>query len=287
MWLFVAAGSAFVFGLAGLLMKISQVRGGALSSLLLGLYAAGTCGFWAQALWTGSWQPADGRVWLWGAIVGLGSAWGNLLFMKALDCGPASLTSPLTNGNVVIVAAFGVLWFGEPVGVPALAGAALIVAAVIVLSSKSESGGAITDKRWYACTAGAMLLFVFRNGGLKVTDSLGLDSASVLWAGYLLSWAWFALSANRERRRAAGAPDAAARNAGFAWGLAAGVCSYGGLQLYATALSLGPSYAVAPIFAANSLVVAAGSLILYREKLTAPMRWALALLLAGLVLVRL
>ncbi|MBB6672882.1 EamA family transporter [Cohnella nanjingensis] len=310
-WFATAVLSALVFGLAGLLMKVSQMRGGALSSLLLGLYAAGTCGFWLQALLAKSWQPFDGRIWLAGAVVGLGSAWGNLLFMRALDYGPASLTSPLANGNIVFVMAMGAIWFEEPVRPVALAGAAALIAGIVLLSIRTgrRAPRTIDYRRWYPLVAGATLLFVFRNGGLKVTDSLGLDSTSVLWAGYLLSWLWFAAAAGLEgRKQADGAGRAvpvgqaartgagpspslaggrSARAIGFGWGLAAGICSYGGLQLYANALAQGPSYLVAPIFAANSLVVAVGSLLIYRERLSAPQRFALLFLLLGLVLVRL
>lgn len=364
-WFPVAALSALAFGLAGFFMKASQMRGGALSSLLLGLYAAGTLGFWLQALLAGSWQPLDRRVWLAGAVIGIGSAWGNLLFMRALACGPASLVSPLTGANIVIVMAAGIVWFGEQIHPASLIGALWLLAGIGLLSlrtpgrSPSAAGGAepaaspavsstvssavspamsaAADRRWYGLALAAMLLFVLRNGGLKVTDRIGLDSASVLWAGYLLSWLWFAIVAIRNRSaspdgRATGsaakgsaasgnaatdfvatgsastdfvaidfvatgsaaaetarARTAAAKSArvGWRWGLAAGVFSYGGLQLYAEALARGPSHLVAPIFAANSLVVVVLSLILYRERLSVPQYVALFCLLAGLVMIRL
>lgn len=370
-WFPLAVFSALAFGLAGFFMKASQMRGGALSSLLLGVYAAGTLGFWAQSLLTGSWQPFDWRVWTSGAVIGLGSAWGNLLFMRALHYGPASLTSPLANANIVIVMAAGIVWFDEPLRATALVGAAWLLAGIGLLSlggkqrggssaadasadsgsaeksdAESRSGSRLLakiasrtaekkaiDHRWYPLALAAMGLFVLRNGGLKVTDRMGLDSASVLWAGYLLSWLWFAAVSFRKERdgelstahdkgkiahksadargglaaardkdelshasaeaRNVGGADgrstyspSAARRIGFRWGLAAGVFSYGGLQLYAEALARGPSHLVAPIFAANSLVVVVLSLLVYRERLTAPQYAALVCLLAGLVLIR-
>lgn len=298
LWFLSAIGSAVVFGLAGLFMKISQMRGGASNSLLLGLYAAGTCGFWGQALLDRSWDPWDVRVWIAGAIVGLGSAWGNLLFMKALDYGPASLTSPLTNANILLVILMGALWFDEPLEVAGMIGVAFLLLAAILLGIRVERSISIKDKRWYALVLFAMLLFFFRNGGLKVTDSMGLDNTSVLWSGYLLSWIWFAVAARKEAggrrgedRVADGAATSkraqkASHRTGFLWGLAAGVCSYGGLQLYSAALSDGPSHLVAPIFATNGLVVALGSVLLYRERLTATQWGAFAFLMLGLVLVR-
>src|SRR5690606_41286269 len=41
------------------------------------------------------------------------SAAGNLLFMKALDQGPASLTSPLVNTNILVIILFSVIVYGE------------------------------------------------------------------------------------------------------------------------------------------------------------------------------
>ncbi|WP_217598108.1 EamA family transporter, partial [Cohnella sp. GbtcB17] len=79
----------------------------------IGLYASGTAGFWIQALLTHTWQPYDWRVWTAGADIGLGSAWGNLLFMRAIGRGPASLVSPITNANIVIVLVAGLVWCGE------------------------------------------------------------------------------------------------------------------------------------------------------------------------------
>lgn len=44
--------------------------------------------------------------------------------------------------------------------------------------------------------------------------------------------------------------------------------SYGGLQLYSIALQMGKANVVAPIFAANSLIMVAGSILIDKERLT-------------------
>ncbi|MBW5447333.1 EamA family transporter [Cohnella sp. CFH 77786] len=288
LWYSIALGSAFVFGLAGLFMKVSQMRGGALSSMLVGLYAAGTCGFFLQAQLAGTWDPLNPRVWIGGMVIGLGSAWGNLLFMRALDYGPASLTSPLTNANIVLVVAMGALVFGEPIHPAALVGVALLIGAVALLSVKGGESLNVPDRKWFGLVAAAMLLFAFRNGGLKVTEAAGLDNTSVLWSGYLLSWIWFAVTGvpGKRKSRHNSLLSRDSRSVGFRWGLAAGLCSYGGLQLYAWALAEGPSHLIAPIFATNSLVIVIGSMLLFRERVTALQGFALLLLAVGLVLVR-
>ncbi|MEB3100457.1 hypothetical protein [Ferviditalea candida] len=45
MWFIAAVAIAVIFGAAGLVMKTSQMRGGSLNSLLLGLYLTGAFGF--------------------------------------------------------------------------------------------------------------------------------------------------------------------------------------------------------------------------------------------------
>ncbi|WP_409345071.1 EamA family transporter [Paenibacillus sp. MBLB4367] len=296
MWFIVAVLSAVLFGTAGLLMKISQMQNGSISHLLVGLYASGSAGFLINLLFHSPTGWDHAALWIGGLAVGLGSAWGNLVFMKALNYGPASLTSPLTNMNIVLVIGLSAFWYGETFGIAELTGIALLLAAVVLLSIRGKEPLSIAEKRWFLLVALATLLFTFRNGGLKVTEELGLANTQVLLIGYVLSLVWFiATSIDRRPRgtRPALDPKAAlseARHAarvGLRWGLAAGAFSYGGLQLYAFALELGKAGIVAPIFATNGLVTALGSIVLFRERLTRLQAFALACLFAGLVCVRL
>ncbi|QJC54439.1 EamA family transporter [Paenibacillus albicereus] len=300
-WLLVAIGSALVFGLAGWWMKVSQMKQGGRTALLLGLYASGTAGFAAQSLTDGGWSAlGDWRLWLYGGIVGAGSAWGNAVFMKALEHGPASITSPITNLNIVLVVAMSVAWYGERLGPAEAAGIALLLGAAVLVAIRPAEKLRLSSRLWYIYTGAAVLLFTFRNGGLKVTGEAGLPSSAVLFSGYALALLWFAAAAWREQARSAAprpSPDsptpavrseAAARfRIGLRHGLLAGLFSYGGLQLYALALETGPAGLAAPIFATNSLVVAAGSILVYRERLTRLQWLAFACLMAGLVVIRL
>lgn len=293
MWFAAAIGSALLFGLAGWWMKVSQMQRGSSVFLLLGLYISGTIGFgihaWAEGSLPGS--LADWRVWLWGILIGAGSAWGNALFMKALECGPASLTSPLTNMNIVLVIALGTFVYGEPFQGAEMIGVALLVTAVVFISIRGKEQLTIKHAGWYGLVAASIVLFAVRNGGLKITDDLGLSGASVLFLSYALSILWFAAAASRERKGnrlfIEGGTARRAEAVGLRWGLVAGLFSYGGLQLYAVALQTGQANIVGPIFAANSLVVALGSILLYRERLTRLQWIAFLLTIAGLILIRL
>ncbi|AZN40144.1 EamA family transporter [Paenibacillus albus] len=305
MWFAAAIGSAVLFGLAGWWMKVSQMQSGSSAYLLLGLYISGTCGFGVHAALEHTLLPSlgDARVWLGGLLIGAGSALGNALFMKALECGPASLTSPLTNMNIILVIGLGLLVYNEPLSGTELSGVLLLLIAVVLVSIKGKATNARIQSQWYFYVGISVVLFAIRNGGLKVTDELGLESAPILFVAYSLSIVWFAWAAWKERlpagKRIGSAPASAASGAGSSsgsasaaaigmrWGILAGLFSYGGLQLYAISLETGQASIAGPIFSANSLVVAAGAIVLYRERLSTTQWIAFIMTIAGLVLIRL
>lgn len=290
MWFLLAVGSALIFGAAGLLMKASQAAGGNTSHLLFGLYLAGTVGFGLNSLLTPPDDWLSGSLLLAGLIVGAGSAWGNLVWMKALAFGPAGLTSLLTNLNIVVVVLLAVVWYGESLGLLQFIGICLLFGAISLVTVRPGESWTIREKTWFALILLAILLFTFRNGGLKVTGEMALPGAAVLFVGYLFSLIWFGAAMIRERRR--NTPKKHNKKAdrheliGLRYGLLAGSCSYGGLQLYALALERGPANLIAPIFAANSLVIALGAMFFFQERLNTLQKWAVLCLLVGLMLVR-
>ncbi|MDQ8739203.1 DMT family transporter [Paenibacillus sp. LHD-38] len=281
MWLITAISSAVLFGLAGWWMKVSQMRGGSSKTLLLGLYASGTLGFGVHAALEGTFDRlSDPQIWVAGIIIGAGSAWGNALFMKALHFGPASLTSPLTNMNIILVIAMATWWYKEPLSASEAIGISLLLLAVIFIAHKRKEPLTITEKRWFLLVATAIVMFALRNGGLKVTEELGLPSAPILFIAYALSLFWFLVPAKTASSRSA-------EQTGLWLGIVAGLFSYGGLQLYAIVLATGQANLAAPIFATNSLVVAAGAIFFYKEKLTLVQWTAFAFTILGLIIIRL
>jgi uncharacterized membrane protein len=285
MWFSIAVLSSLLFGIAGLIMKVSQMKKGSLNHLLFGLYVTGTLGFLANSLWEGTLLLLDWRLWVGGIIIGMGSAWGNLIFMKALEIGPASLTAPLTNMNIVLIILLSTVFYHESIGGSELIGIVLLVAAVMLISIRKKEPLSVTEKKWFLLVAFALILFTFRNGGLKVTAAAGLENTPILFIGYLLSAIWFGLATLLDNKHVTiEAPLNA--HSGLLWGLLAGLFSYAGLQLYSIALQLGKANVVAPIFGTNSLVIAIGSILLFNERLTTPQKFALMFLFSGLILVR-
>ncbi len=287
-WFIIASLSALTFGFSGFFMKVSSARQGSLPHLLWGLYCTGTLGFLFWMIYTHDFAFTLPFL-IGGLIIGLGSAAGNWFFMKALDHGPASLTAPLLNINIILIIGMSMLLYDEQLSVIEGIGVILLIIAISLIPIDPDEKLAIRDRRWYLLLFFATLLFTFRNGGLKVTEELGLSGTIILFYGYLASLIWFSvelLIRSRMKVHAASFGNKAQVRTGLTWGLIAGIFSWIGMQLYAIALELGPASIVAPLFATNSLVIALLSILIFRERLSKLQILALCCLMIGIVLLR-
>jgi drug/metabolite transporter (DMT)-like permease len=284
-WFAIAALSSLTFGLGGFFMKVSAARRGSVAHLLLGLYLTGTLGFLIW-MWKEGTFRADVPTLVGGLLLGLGSTLGNVLFMKALDHGPASLTTPLVNTNILLIILFSVIVYGERLSWFETAGVTLLVLAILLIPIDRNEKLAIRNPRWYALVLTATLLFSFRNGGLKVTQEMHIPGTPVLFYGYVLGLIWFVVEILRQPQSGDAESRRAART-GLFWGLLCGIFSFLGMQLYSIALIDGPASIVAPMFATNSLIVAILSILIYRERLSLLQTCSLVFLFTGLILIRL
>jgi len=284
-WFAIAALSSLTFGLAGFFMKVSAARRGSVAHLLLGLYLTGTLGFFLW-MWSEETFRTDVPTLVGGLLLGLGSALGNVLFMKALDHGPASLTTPFVNTNILLIILFSVIVYGERLSWFESAGVTLLVLAILLIPIDRNEKLAIRNPRWYALVLTATLLFSFRNGGLKVTQEMHIPGTPVLFYGYVLGLIWFVVEVIRQSRSENTESRKAART-GLFWGLLSGIFSFLGMQLYSVALIDGPASIVAPMFATNSLIVAILSILIFRERLSLLQTCSLVFLFVGLILIRL
>lgn len=283
MWFLIAIFSSILFGVSGFLMKVSQMQRGSLFHLLFGLFASGTVLFFIHSMLKNNIHWWDWRLWLGGLVVGIGAAWGNLLFMKVLEYGPASLSSPLMNMNIVLVILLSVLFFQETLTSMEVIGIVFLLVAVVLISVRREPL-TIKEKRWFFLIILAIFLYTFRNGGLKVTEATNLDNTAVLFIAYLLSSFWYLglISSKSSEFGIMTKPSVI----GLRWGILCGFFSYGGLQLYSVALEYGKASIVAPIFATNSLVIAIGSVLVYKERLKPIQLLALIFLFLGLFIIK-
>ncbi|WP_059103190.1 DMT family transporter [Shouchella shacheensis] len=280
MWFIWAIASALVFGLASFFMKVNSFWSLPTMSFLTGLYASGTAGFLLVAILEHSLEI---NVWILiaGVVIGLGSTYGNLLFMRALEYGPASLTSPLVNTNILLIVLFGVLLYGEQLSVWQYSGIALVCVAIFTLPFDPNEGISIKGNVWYALVFLATALMFLRNGGLKATEEASLANTPILMVAYAFGLLVSIILVRQSKEK-----SSAGKGKGFAWGLVAGLFSFGGMQLYAIALRDGPVSIVSPLFAAHALFVAVLSMLYLKERISKYQAASLVLVVIGIVLLR-
>lgn len=247
---------------------------------LLGLYITGSLGFLLLSLYQGT-LTLELNIALAGLLIGLGSVIGNIYFVKALQVGPASLTAPVANINTIIVVLMSILVFGERLSLTEFLGILLTISGVMLLPIDPKETISIQSRLWYFFAFSAMGLFFLRNGGLKITQELDYDNTQVLLYGYSLGIFWFGSAIEREQE---GFSVPYYARPWLAAGLLAGCFSFGGIQLYAYALSLGPASIVAPIFSVNGLVVGLLSMWYFKERLSPVQTLAMIAIIGGLIL---
>lgn len=277
--------SAVTFGIAGFILKFGTYRIYSVPYILLGLYISGALGFFLYGIGSNQLEFSAALL-IAGSIVGIGSTAGNILFMKALRVGPISLTSPVVNMNIILIVIMSVYVYGESPGYSELFGVALIILCVSILPVDPNEKISISDRKWYGLVLFAVVLFFFRNGGLKITEELGMNNTMVLFYGYFLGVIWSWVLTRRAERTTLLHMKPNARRYGLICGLIAGIFSFAGMQLYALALSGGPASIVSPLFASNSLITGILAIAYLKERLSLIQFIAVVGILSGVVLLR-
>jgi len=282
-WFLVAVASAVIFGFSSFFFKINSFKNWPLLPFFVGVYGSGTIAFVATAYQEGVLFLTTTII-LSGIVVGIGSTFGNLFFMKALQYGPASLTSPIVNANILFIVIMSVFFYGERLGALEYTGIFLIIASISILPLDPKEKLNIPNRIWYVYALVATILFFLRNGGLKVTEEMALPNTTILMIGYFVGTVWsiYAYLSSKEKKTVASSTQVKA----FAFGLITGVFSYGGMQLYAVALKTGPASIISPIFATNSLIVALLSILYLKERLTRLQAITLVCVFVGIMLLR-
>lgn len=282
-WLLTSILSAIFFAIASFIITIGAKKHYSIAQMLLGLYISGGLMFAAYVATHNGFNFTQ-QVILWGVIIGIGSSLGNALFTYALKIGPVSLTAPLSNSNVILVIAMSVFYFGENITVMQLLAISLILLACFLLPFDPDEKKGIQHNIWYVVIFFTICFLFLLNGGLKITQEMGLDNSLVLFISYIFSIIFFLSSIKYIQ--------ITSRDKPFIWekkslrvGLGAGLFSFMGLQMYAMALEIGPASVVVPIFSSRNVVVAVLCLWYFKEKLSKFQKVALASLLSGLVLV--
>jgi len=279
-WLIIALLSTITFGTGSFIMKVAIVKRCSHSGILLGLYLPGSLLFAIAVQLESAWAISI-PIAVASFLIGLGSLAGNIVVLRALQVGPASLTVPMINLNLVLIILMSVFIFQETLTTKMLAGIALLIVATSLIAYNPKENTTIKSTSWYWFVLLAIIFIFMRNGGLKVTQEIGLNNNLVLFYGYagsaLLSFAQVFISRTTKSSHKFAS--------GLSIGLIIGMFSFLGLYFYAYALSIGPASIVVPIYSTYSFVGAILAIIIYKEKLSFPQKIALACVFIGLILV--
>lgn len=282
MWALFAIISSITFGLSAFLMKYNSFKHWSLHDLLFGMYVTGFLGFLIVTLMTG--QLAFSLTILVASILlGIGSTFGNLMFMRALSYGPATLTSPLINISAVFIVIMSITVYGERLEVTNIIGIVLILLATGLLPFDPNEKLTIHNKVWYLFICLAALLFFIRNGGLKITEEMGLNNNNLLMYAYLFGAVWWSTYVLNKSKINNSHKE---RKYGLYLGLFTGIFSFLGMHFYSAALLSGPASIVSPLFVTHTLIVALLSIVLLKEKLTKMQMIALIGVFIGILIVR-
>jgi len=278
MWFYEALGAALFFSIAGILFKADNRDARSPHVFLFCLYAAGSLSLLAYILAAKTLQ-LNFRSIAAGIVIGAGIGAGNYLFAKALKLGPISLTSPIINLNVVFLVAGAVLWYGEPLNLKSGLLVALLILSLLILTIDPQEKISIHSRTWYLLVILASLFFAVRNGGLKVTNELGIDPDSVLFIGYLGPALWFYLAGRRSGPYAGGSRSSA-------YGGIAGLFSVAGMILYSVALQNGPASLVIPLFSTYNVFIVVLACLVFRERLSRLQLLSVAIVVVSVALLR-
>ncbi len=279
-WLIAALLSALIFGFSGFLMKVGCERGHSSSILLFGMYITGTISF-AISLLIQQDYGLSILVIASSVVVGLGSAVGNDYTVRALEVGPASLSSPLINLNIVFIILMSLFLYNESLKINEVIAIGLFIVSCGLLSLDPKESIGIKDPKWFSYVIIAIFFIFLRNGGLKITNEIGLNNTLILFYAYLFSLILFAVKYLPTRKLQFN------NKQGLLIGCVAGFFSYGGLELYSYALITGPASIVAPIFSLRSIVMVVMSVLIYKETLTFYQKLSLLTLFAGMAVISL
>lgn len=270
MWLELALLGMMSFGLSGFCLKWILHKGGDSHVFFVALYAIGSLVFSLKIMASGikytdiiaSFQihPIMIAVLL---IVAMGSMFGNQAVAKAYQSGPASLTAPMVNANVVLVVVMSVVMFGEQLNYVQYMAILFLLLAVSILAMQTQADRVTINKNWWLWVLLSIVFVFSREGGLKIAQATDANIGFILLCAYLAAglYFWF-LSVRRH---------------GFIWrpkysvsivsGALAGVCSALGLSALTAAMASGPASIVVPIFSIRSVVVVALSVVCFGERL--------------------
>ncbi len=299
MWITIAILSSIIFGIASVIMKSASIKKCSDHYVLWGLYFTGTLVFLITSYGKLSFN-FNISILLAALIIAIGSYFGNWLFIKALEVGPASLTASMLNINLPIIILMSVFVYGEELNYIKVAIIFLLFIAVLLVKLDPNEKMVIKDKKWFIWVVLSSGFLFLREGGLKITLELGYNNQIILLYSYIICLLLSSIAIIKKEynilKQSNSTYEATQKlksvntyfrennTSSLYFGLVTGICSGVGLCLYSEALILGPTSLVALIFSARSMVIVVMSYLLHKERLSMFQKCSVLFLCIGLSL---
>jgi uncharacterized membrane protein len=280
MWLLLAFFSFLFNGLSAFCFKINAMKKGSSEGFLWAFYLSGSIASILFTWYTHAWTW-NGSIFLSGVIIGLGATIGNLLYSKAMHIGPAGLTAVISHSHVVLIVFMSLLVYEEKLTLLEHIAVVLLIFAILLLPFDPNQSLRIKNGMWYLFVGIVFVCFFVRNGGLKITEEMHLNNASIILLTYLFGLGWFTgnILLNKHTR-------SHATKIGIPYGILSGVFSFAMMQSFANSLALGPASVISPIASANGVIVALLSYLVYNERFSKFQLISFCLLLMGVTLLQ-
>ena len=225
---------------------------------------------------------------------------------KAYATGPANLTAPLVNINIVLVILMSVIFFKENLNVLQIFAIILLLSAVSILTIKPNLARHKLSSAWWYWILLAIFLIFCREGGIKVMQEMHANLSIILAFAYLTAFLYFTLIKISSTHKNVKLPldnnmptysiDLNGASATILnrqnlcllsslTGMIAGTFSSFGLLALSNAIKIRPASIIVPIFSMRSVVIILLSFYIYKEKLAKHQIIALLILLAAVILI--
>ena len=267
MWILLAFGSALFAGLTSITAKCgikktdSAVATAIRTGVVLVCSAIMVCivGSWGEL------SEIDAKSWIFLALSGIatGASW--LCYFKAISIGDINKVVPLDKSSTVLTAIIAIIFLGESVTVPKVAGLIVITVGTYLMIGKKD-GETETKKGagWFVFGAlsavFAALTSVLAKVGIRNVES---NLATAIRTAVVLVMAWLTVFATGKTGKIKEMP----KNE-LIFIVISGILTGASWICYYKALQLGEVSVVAPIDKLSIVVTVVFSYIVFKEKLT-------------------
>ena len=208
---------------------------------------------------------------------------GTMTHIEALKHMPAGVVYPVIRLNMVIVVLFSVFFLGDRLTLRQVAGIGAAAGVMLILTREGRDAKKTSRKM----NRGLLLVFVALLSGSVASISskfaaLSVNKLAFMALSYLMG-ALFSLGTIQGKRGTdAGGNTGEALMIGFAMGL----INFAGFYSFLKALSEGPLSIIVSITGMHFVVAVLLSIVIYKEKVTAPRMVGMALTVLSLIFLR-